>query len=55
MGIQYYDLLVYAKAGRVQFCIRLEYDTESPEPLKSDDLSIFATKSDEMLQGDSLL
>ncbi len=55
MGIQYYDLLSYAKAGRVQFRIRLEYDTESPESLISGDLVIAATKNAEILHGDSLL
>ncbi len=55
MAIRYYDLLGYAKAGRIQFRIRLEYDTESPESLISGDPVIAATKNAEILHGDSIL
>ncbi len=54
MAIRYYDLLGYTKAARVQFRIQLEYNTESPESLISDDLGIGAIKNAEILH-DGLL
>ncbi len=41
----------YAKAGMDQFRIRPKHEPESPEPLKSSDLGVVATKSAETLHG----
>ncbi len=55
MAIRYYDLLGYAKARSVQFRIQLEYNTESPESLISDDLGLGTIKNAEILHDGSLI